>query len=149
MSDHFAIEFNAEHRLAICRPDGALSSKHTADLLNFLIPLERFESEPFNRLLDLMQVTEVNLSSTLIRAYATARQESVRHLAPFRTAIIVPVGHSAESAAILYAILMKGSKIEVCVLSDPSSAAAWLGVPEKALHSDFAHTPNSPVSSPW
>lgn len=136
MSDDLKFAFLPEHRLAICRPDGAVRGKHIEDLLNFLIPLERFEPEPFNRLLDLTQATDVHLSSTVIRAYASARQESTEHLAPFRTAIIAPVGHSAESAAILYAILTKDSNIETCV----QSAAAWLGVPEKALHPELAHS---------
>lgn len=139
--DHLQVHFNPEHRLVTCRPTGVLGAKHAADLLNFLIPLERSNPEPFNRLLDLTLVNEFELSNTVIPLYAMARQHSIKHLPPFRTAIIAPEGHhSAEAAALLYATLMKGSKIEVRVFDNASLAAAWLGVPEKALHSEVLHS---------
>ena len=136
--DHLQVHFNPEHRLATCRPAGVLGAKHAADLLNFLIPLERSDPEAFNRLLDLTLVNEFELSNTVIPLYAMARQHSTEHLPPFRTAIIAS-DKSAEIAALLYATLMKGSKIEVRVFDNASMAAAWLGVPEKALHSEVVH----------
>ena len=136
--DHLQVHFNPEYRLATCRPTGVLGARHAADLLNFLIPLERSNPEPFNRLLDLTRVNEIELSNTVIPLYAMARQDSTKHLPPFRTAIIAS-DKSAETAALLYATLMKGSKIEVRVFDNASLAAAWLGVPEKALHSEVVH----------
>ena len=108
-------------------------------MLNFLIPLERSNPEPFNRLLDLTLVNEFELSNTVIPLYAMARQDSTKHLPPFRTAIITS-DKSAEIAALLYATLMNGSKIEVRVFDNASLAAVWLGVPEKALHSEVVHS---------
>jgi hypothetical protein len=138
--DHLQVHFNLDHRLATCRPTGILGAKHAADLLNFLIPLERSNPEPFNRLLDLTLVNEFELTNTVIPLYAMARQHSTEHLSSFRTAIIAPEGrHSAEAAAQLYATLMKDSKIQVRVFDNASLAAAWLGVPEKALHSEVVH----------
>jgi hypothetical protein len=139
MSDDLKIEFNAEQRLVICRPRGVLTEKHAAQLLTFLIPLERSDPEPFNRLLDLTLVDDIELSSTIVPLYAMARQDSTKHRPPFRTAIIASE-HPAATAALLYASLMKGSKIEVRVFDNASLAAAWLGVPENALRFESVHT---------
>ena len=140
------IHFNARYRLAICRPRGVLGAKHATQLLNFLIPLERAEPEPFNRLLDFTLVNDFELSETVIPLYAMARQRSTKHLPPFRTAIIAPNG-SAEAAAQLYATLMKHSKIQVRVVCNVSSAADWVGLPEKALQSELAHTDGACASN--
>ena len=100
--DNLKIDFNAEQRLATCRPRGVLAAIHT---------------------------------------YAAGRLASKEHLAPFRTAIIVPDSHAAaEPTAVLYAILMKHSKIQVRVVRNLRSAADWLGVPENALRSESVHT---------
>ena len=51
-------------------------------------------------------------------------------------------GHSdgsAETAAQLYATLMKHSKIQVRVCADASSAADWLGVSENVTINLLSH----------
>ena len=64
MGDDLKFDFISEHRLAICRPTGILSFKHAAQLLRFLIPLERANPEPFNRLLDFTRVDDIERSET-------------------------------------------------------------------------------------
>ena len=85
--DDIKIDFHVWHRIAICRPRGVLSEKHTAQLLHFLIPLENHNPERFNRLLDLTLIKDVDLNSAAIRGYAAERLAATDHLAPFRTAI--------------------------------------------------------------
>lgn len=132
MYEALNIEFNSEHRLVISRPAGVVDDYCAMLLMNFLLALERL-TEPFNRVADLTNATDICVSSPAIREYAETRLRNLAHLAPFRAAIIAsgPVG---EAAGHLYAMLMKGSKVDVGVFRDASSAAAWLGVPEAALH---------------
>jgi hypothetical protein len=82
MSDPLTIRFNAQHRLASCRPVGALSLKHTKQLLDFLLGFEQTHREAFNRLLDLTHVTDVLLRSADIRNYARARLEATGTFRP-------------------------------------------------------------------
>jgi hypothetical protein len=131
MYETLNIELNSEHRLVISRPRGMVGDHVTVELLNFLLALEEV-AEPFNRVADLTYATDVSLSTAAIRAYAERRLHNVAELAPFRAAIIAPSPDS-EAAGHLYATLMKGSKVEVGVFRDVSSAAEWLGVPEAAL----------------
>jgi hypothetical protein len=134
MDNALNFEFKSEHRLAICRPRGRLDAHFPSQLLKFLSTQEGLPSEPFNRVLDLTLVTDVQLSSTEIWAYANARRDATAHLSPVRTAIIT--NDTAETVALVYATLMKDSKIEVRVFDDSISAADWLGVPRESV----AHT---------
>jgi len=138
MTDTLKITFNSQHRIAICRPVGPLTAQHTQQLLDFLLGFEETHLKPFNRLLDLTQVTEISLSSADIRAYALARWEATADLPAFRTAIIAP--GSTMTVGLLYASLMEGSKIRVSTFANTSSAVAdWLGVPEEIVQSEPAH----------
>jgi len=128
MYDALKFDLDSQHRLAICRPAGALDENFTGQLLRFLLALEELTSDPFDRVLDLSRVTEVSLNSAAVHAYAEARRQATVHLAPFRTAIIAD-GSGLESAAKLYAVLVEGSKISVEIFRDASSAAEWLAVP--------------------
>jgi hypothetical protein len=135
MNDMLKIHFNAEHRLAICRPAGSLGAEHVGQLLNFLLSLEDSNST-FNRLLDLTQVTDIRISAAVIYEYAWARRDTTARLPPFRTAIIAP-DPAAEDVAVIYATLMKGSQIRVGVFPDAKSVPEWLGVPEEVLQVDL------------
>ena len=128
MYDALKVDVNSKHRMAICRPAGALDEDFTVQLLRFLFAFEEICSDPFDRLLDLTQVTAVTLNSAAIRNYADARRVAAADLTPFRTAIVAPDG-LARSAADLYASLMKGSKISVGVFGDLATAAEWLDAP--------------------
>ena len=131
MYDALNIDFNYEHRLAICRPRGIIDEYFTFQLLNFLLALEEV-SKPFNRLLDLRLVTDIALTTPELQKYADARRHATAHFPQFRTAIIAPGPH-AEALANLYAMLMKDSTIEVGIFSNANSAAEWLRVPEEVL----------------
>ena len=132
MYDALRFDLVSQHRLAVCRPAGALDEDFTGQLLRFLLALEELTSDPFDRVLDLSQVTEVSLNSAAIRAYADARREATSHLSPFRTAIIAG-GPGTESAAILYSVLVQDSRIRVEIFPDAPSAAAWLAVPVESV----------------
>jgi hypothetical protein len=108
------------------------------EMLNFLLALEGV-AEPFNRVADLTHAAEISLSSAAIQKYAERRLRNLAHLAPFRAAIIAPTPEG-EAAGHLYATLVEGSKVEVGVFSDASSAAEWLGVPEAAVRAQPSPT---------
>jgi hypothetical protein len=127
------VAYHHEHRLLICRPRGFFYLDFALQLLNFLLALEEV-SNPFNRLLDLALVTGIPLSSQKIQEYAEGRRQATAHRAPFRTAVIAP-SPEAEAAARLYAMLVKGSKIEVGIFSNAALAAQWLDLPEDVLRS--------------
>ena len=127
MYDALNIDFKSEYRLAICRPQGILDARFAAQLLRFLQTQEEPPSEAFDRVLDLTHVTEVQLSSKEIWGYASSRRDATAHLPPVRTAIIT--SGTAETVALVYASLMKDSRIEVRIFDDADSAADWLSVP--------------------
>jgi hypothetical protein len=137
MDNPLKIDFNPTYRLAIFRPVGLFGAQHLGQVLNFLIPLESSNPVPFNRLLDLTLVTEIRISGPAIYEFARARREATAHLPPFRTAIIA-ADSSAEEVALVYATLMEGSKIQVGIFPDASSAADWLCVPEAVFQSEVA-----------
>jgi hypothetical protein len=130
MYETLHIEFQSEHRLFICRPE-VLDDHSAREVLHFLLALEQV-AEPFNRLADLTRGTGGSLSTAAIQEYAEIRLNHLDHVAPFRAAIVAGCLDS-EAAGNLYATLMKGSKVEVGVFRNTSSAAEWLGVPEAAV----------------
>jgi hypothetical protein len=138
MYEALNIEFNSEHRLFITQPEGAVDDHSARELLHFLLALEEV-AEPFNRVADLSHATDISLSTTAIREYAERRLQNLADIAPFRAAIITPSPESA-AAGNLYATLMKGSKVEVGVFPNTSSAAEWLGVPEAAVRAQPSAT---------
>lgn len=150
MGNPLKIDFNCDYRLALCRPVGLLSAEHAAQLFNFLLGFEKANPDPFNRMLDLTLVTEIQLGGSVIYWYARARREATAHLAPFRTAIIAPAP-SAEEVAATFATLVEGSKIQVGIFRDASSAAKWLDVPEAVIQPEGAdknHLIPSPKGDP-
>jgi hypothetical protein len=128
MYEMLNIEFYSEHRLLITRPDGVIDDHCARDLLHFLLALEEV-AEPFNRVTDMTHATDISLSTAGIQEYAETRLQNITHLAPYRGAIIALTPDS-QAMGNLFATLVKGSKIEVKVFPNASSAAEWLGVPE-------------------
>jgi hypothetical protein len=137
MDNPLKIHFNRTYQLAICRPVRLFGEEHAKQLLNFLFAFESSNPEPFNRLLDLTSVRDIQLSVPALYEYARARREATAHLATFRTVIIAP-DPSAQEVAQVYATLMEGSKIQVAIFRDPSSAADWLCVPKGVIQSEVA-----------
>jgi hypothetical protein len=144
MYDALKLDINSQHRLAICRPVGALDENFAGQLLRFLLALEELTSDPFDRVLDLTDVTDVSLNNAAVRAYADARRKTTARLAPFRSAIIAG-GPRAEAVAKLYAELMKDSQIRVEIFRDAPSAAAWLAAPVEVFQPQDAHQAPRPA----
>src|SRR5262245_23585013 len=133
MYSRLNVDYNPEHRLAICRPKGLLDGTFARLLLDFLLAVEEDPSQhPFIRLLDLVAIDEVHLTSRDVSDYSSARRAATNHLPHFRTAIVAPTPF-ANGTARFYETLMQGSKIEVGVFWDHRAAAEWLGVPVSVL----------------
>ena len=128
MSKPQRIVFDEEYLLAIYRPTGRFDAKMADRLLRFLFLVESAETRPFNRLLDLSRVREIQLNEAEVSRIAEWRRSAVEKREPFRTAILAPtplgfgVGH-------MYERLMKGSNIKVRVVQTAVMAARWLAVP--------------------
>ena len=137
MYNPLKIDVDPAHRLAICRPVEVFGAEHTGQLLKFLIAFEDSNPKPFDRLLDLSRVTDLQISGPVIYEYARNRRQTTAHLPPFRTAIIAP-DPSAEEVALIYATLMEGSKIQVGIFQDAIAAAEWLHVPEAVTQLEVA-----------
>jgi hypothetical protein len=137
MAKALKIDLEPAHRLAVCRPVQIFGAEHTGQLLNFLLALEETNPEPFNRLLDLTFVTDLQLSGPVIFEYARTRRQTTARRPRFRTAIIAP-DTGAEEVALIYATLMECSKIQVGIFPDASSAAKWLHVPEAVTQLEAA-----------
>ena len=133
MFDRLNIEYDSEHRLAICRVNGSFDGTFARQLLSFLLAVEEDPSQhPFNRLLDLSGVTEVHLTADEVSQFAKARRSATDHLPHFRTAIVAP-SPLANGTARIYEMLMQSSKIQVSVFWEPNDAAVWLGIPGEVI----------------
>jgi hypothetical protein len=137
MDHRLKIDFDRAYRLAVCRPVELLGSEQLGQVLDFLLAFEDRNPEPFDRLLDLTEVTDIQVSRPAISEYASARRKATAKLPPFRTAIIARDPAAAEFARV-YAWLMEGSKIQVGICRDTKSAAVWLGMPEAVIRSEIA-----------
>jgi hypothetical protein len=139
MFDALKIHIDAEHRLAICRPEGLLDAKLARQLMLFLMAMEESQLEPLNRLLDLTAIDQVWLTSQQVFDMSGARRAAAANLSRFRTAIIAP-DPLAFGTARMYETLMHRSNNEVGVFWDPASAAVWLGVPDNVVHPEPLHS---------
>ena len=126
------IDFDADRRLAVCRPGDQLGSSLAARLLDFVLAMEATEPESFDRLLDLTAVEEVRLSGAELYRIAQARRAACAGRPAFRTAILAPARSPTRPAGCDEA-MTEGCGMTVAVFRDAGSAAAWLGVPLSAV----------------
>lgn len=118
-------------RLMAWHPQGVLNEAGLKDAVDFMESEEQSSRVPFNRFINLDDVTELRLrfGDTLD---ASERRRASYSGAPVKTAIVCsrPVGFGL---ARMYATLMEGSRIEAQVFRERAPAAEWLGVPLEAL----------------
>jgi hypothetical protein len=126
------MEFRDDLRLATWFPVGVFDDEFGDRVIDFIEDQERNESQPFNRFLDLDRLSEVRLRFGHTFQISERRRASYEG-DPIKTAIFCtwPIGFGL---AHMYEALMEGAKIEVRAFRSRSDAAAWLAVPEGALH---------------
>jgi hypothetical protein len=128
--------WSPEHRICIFRPEGELTGRVVARLLEWLEAIELDIPEPFSRFTDLTKLGTVGLT-----------QLDVENLAFWRRSIyggaLVKSGFLAGSSetcrvAEKYQTLMEGSRILVSVFRSIEEAARWLRVPRGAIEAPKA-----------
>lgn len=126
------IEFREGLHLATWFPVGTFDDEFGDRVIDFVEAQERDSDEPFNRYLDLDGLSEVRLrfGHTF---QISERRRALYEGEPVKTAIVCswPIGFGL---AHMYEALMEGATIQVRAFRSRAEAAAWLGVPESALH---------------
>ena len=124
--------YHALWRLMTWQPHGILDDALLDEMADFTETQELITELPFNRFVDLSQLTQIRLQIGHIFTYAHRRREVHAGLVPVKTAIFCDkvVGFGI---ARMYETLMEGSSIHVCAFRERAAAALWLGVPVEVL----------------
>ena len=121
---------HADERLLTWHPIGVFDEKTADHILEFLELAEKFEGEPFDRYTDLTGLSEIQIG--LGHVVRLARQRR-RYKGPPVKSAIYSSSIVSLTIAHMYAELMEGSRIQVCIFRARSTAAEWLDVPKKLL----------------
>ena len=122
--------FYADERLLTWHPVGVYDENTAAHVLEYLELAEKFEDEPFDRYTDMTGLSEIRIS--LSHVVRLARQRRSYKGPPVKSAIQASSFVSVTIAQ-MYAELLAGSRIQVCLFRSRAAAADWLGVPKKLL----------------
>ena len=132
----FGVQFHAEQRLFVCRPQGALNEKVVIDVVAALGQLEAQFREPFNRFTDLGGVSAVDINYEYVFTVALYRRFAYAHRAPIKSAILATDPTLVDYGR-LHALVTRGSSIEVRVFPDNRPAIAqWLDAPVELIAVD-------------
>lgn len=122
--------FHAEERLLTWHPVGVFDENTADHILEYLELAEKFEGEPFHRYTDLTRISEIEIG--LGHVVRLARRRRSYKGPPVKSAIQASSIVSLTIAH-MYAELLEGSRIQVCIFRARATAAEWLGVPKKLL----------------
>ena len=125
------LRFYAAHRFVAWQPFGVLDDRLLDDIVDWILVIEK-TSTPFNRFIDLSQLTTINVRIAHVFKIAEKRTEEFSGVVPVRTAIYCKelLGFGIAK---LYESLMEGTLIKVRAFRDLPSAAEWLAVPSSVL----------------
>jgi hypothetical protein len=122
--------FYADERLLTWHPTGVFGDNTAAHVMEYLELAEEFEGEAFDRYTDLTRISEIQLG--LGDVVRLARQR-LRYKGPHVKSAIHASSVESVTIAKMYAELLRGSRIQVCIFHSRAKAADWLGVPRKLL----------------
>jgi hypothetical protein len=122
--------FHPEWRLMTSFPTGPLDDETAEEFVEFIELAEKYEGKPFNRFADMSGHTRIQIGLGQVVRLARRRR---RYKGPPVKSAFFAVRLISITIAHMYAELMEGSKIQVCIFRDRSDAAAWLGVPRSVL----------------
>jgi hypothetical protein len=111
-------------------PTGILDDKKADRVLEFIELREKIDGQSFNRYTDMTGLTKI--TTGLGHIVRMARQRH-RYTGPPVKSAFYAVRLISLTIAGMYAEFMKDSRIHVSIFRDKNDAAAWLGVPRKAL----------------
>jgi hypothetical protein len=126
------LRYYAAYRLAAWQPHGVLSDLVLDEIASWVLGTEKLATAPFNRFIDLTQLTRIKL--TINHVFTVARERRTKYAggAPVKSAFFCDkvVGFGV---ARMYEALMAGSPIRARAFRKRAAAAAWLGVPVEVL----------------
>jgi hypothetical protein len=122
--------FYPDWRLLTWHPTGILDDKEADRVLEFIELREKIDGQPFNRYTDMTGLIQIKTGLGHIVRMARKRHH---YLGPPVKSAFYAVRLISLTIAGMYAELMKDSHIHVTIFREKKDAAAWLGVPSKAL----------------
>jgi hypothetical protein len=124
--------FHHDLRLMVVRPRGVLTKKRIQRDIAVVTDAENRNEVPFNRFVDLSEVTQIRMDLAQASRIAINRSADYQHRAPVKSAYYVTTQKAAQIAN-MCATLAETSPLEIRVFEDISAAAEWLGVSDKDL----------------
>jgi hypothetical protein len=116
-------------RLLTWHPRGVFDDILTDQIVEFIETEELIQQAPFNRYVDLSEVTNIDLAAGHVFHIAKRRHRATQSVkAAFWTDKLVIL-----SVAYVYETLMAAAAIKVRVFDNRDAAAKWLGVPVEIL----------------
>ncbi len=125
--------FYPKWRLVCWRPQGLLNEALIDQFIEYLEMEERFQDAPFDRYIDLSDVTHIRIGVVYI-VQAARRRSVVKQ--PVKSAIFANE-LLRFSIAQMYEMLMGKAMIEVQTFRERAPAAEWLEVPLQVLEPSF------------
>jgi hypothetical protein len=122
--------FHPDWRLVTWYPTGELDDLKADEVAEFLELAETVEAEAFNRYTDMSGFSRIQLG--LDHVVRLARRRRRYNGPPVKSAFDAERLISLTIAR-LFAELMEGSRIQVCIFQKKDIAAQWLGVPKGVL----------------
>jgi hypothetical protein len=136
MIDPFSrTRFHSNHGLETWYPVGVLDGTMATCMANYISFEERIVDAPFNRYVDLTQLSAIHLDFIELAVLAAERRASYDGGPSVKSAILA-INKPAYGVAHMFAALMEPSPIAVQVFRSVEDAARWLDVPVVALHAE-------------
>ena len=126
------VQFLEDVRLFIYRPRDVLREAAVDEVIVALGKLEFSLAEPFDRFLDTLAATEIELNVQYVIRISLYRRFAYAGHPPVKSAILATDSTMIHYAQ-LHALLTQDSPINVRVFQDREEAAQWLGVPIELL----------------
>ena len=101
-------------------------------MVEFTETVEKRNSQPLNRFVDLSALDAVDLNFDFVFHVALGRRLSAAPKAPVKSAFYVTSPDTTHYAK-LHAVLTDYSPLDVALFTDRDAAAKWLGIPLEAL----------------
>ncbi|KAF5408278.1 MAG: hypothetical protein Udaeo2_15460 [Candidatus Udaeobacter sp.] len=118
--------------LILWKPRGVLDQSTVNEMVAFIETVEKRNSEPLKRFVDLSALDAVDLNFDFVFHVALGRRLSAAPKPAVKSAFYV-TGPDTTHYAKLHAVLTDHSPLHVALFTDRAAAANWLGVPLEVL----------------
>ena len=124
--------FRKDLSLLLWRPRGILDESTVNEMVAFTETVEKRNSKPLNRFIDLSALDAVDLNFKFVFHVALGRRLSAAPKPAVKSAFYVTSPDTTHYAK-LHAMITDYSPLHVALFTDRAAAAKWLGVPLEAL----------------